>query len=162
MTEKEYFVNMLGREQATLMRLLKEYPAAKAEYRPADKSRTAKDLAWTFAREQGVSHDIATKGKIEFDKMPPAPATWDEVLSGLEKMSASAVDCVKKMTDQEWNAEMDFFTGPGQMGKFRRADVLWFMLYDLIHHRGQFTVYNRLVGAKVPSIYGPSADEPWM
>lgn len=33
---------------------------------------------------------------------------------------------------------------------------------DSVHHRGQFSVYLRLAGGKVPSIYGPSADEPWM
>lgn len=162
MTEKEYYVNMLEREQATLVKLLKEYPAAKADFKPAEKSRTAKELAWTFAREQGVSNDIATKGKIEFDKMPPAPATWEEVMSGIEKMNKLAVESVRKMSVEEWEAEIEFFTGPGQIGKFRRGDVLWFMIYDLIHHRGQFSVYNRIVGAKVPSIYGPSADEPWM
>jgi uncharacterized damage-inducible protein DinB len=35
------------------------------------------------------------------------------------------------------------------------------MLYDTIHHRGQLSVYMRLAGARVPSIYGPSGDEPW-
>jgi uncharacterized damage-inducible protein DinB len=40
-------------------------------------------------------------------------------------------------------------------------DVLWYLLNDQIHHRGQFSVYLRMAGAKVPSIYGPSKDEPW-
>jgi uncharacterized damage-inducible protein DinB len=47
------------------------------------------------------------------------------------------------------------------MAEVRRADMLWLMLNDSIHHRGQFSIYLRLVGAKVPSIYGPSGDEPW-
>ena len=37
----------------------------------------------------------------------------------------------------------------------------WFMLSDQIHHRGQLTVYLRMIGGKVPAIYGPSSDEPW-
>ena len=40
-------------------------------------------------------------------------------------------------------------------------DLVWGMLHDQIHHRGQLSVYLRIVGGKVPSIYGPSADEPW-
>jgi uncharacterized damage-inducible protein DinB len=36
------------------------------------------------------------------------------------------------------------------------------MLCDQIHHRGQFSVYLRMADGKVPSIYGPSLDEPWM
>lgn len=51
---------------------------------------------------------------------------------------------------------------PKQMGDFRKADVLWMMMMDAVHHRGQFSVYLRMAGGKVPSIYGPSADEPWM
>jgi uncharacterized damage-inducible protein DinB len=44
----------------------------------------------------------------------------------------------------------------------RTADVLWTGVMDTVHHRGQFSVYLRMAGGKVPSIYGPSADEPWM
>jgi uncharacterized damage-inducible protein DinB len=40
------------------------------------------------------------------------------------------------------------------------VDALWLELFDHIHHRGQFSVYVRLAGAKLPSIYGPTADEP--
>lgn len=48
------------------------------------------------------------------------------------------------------------------MGDFPVSEVLWLMLMDSVNHRGQFSVYLRMVGGKVPSIYGPSADEPWM
>jgi uncharacterized damage-inducible protein DinB len=54
-----------------------------------------------------------------------------------------------------------FMTGPKQMGEMSRAQIAWFLLHDQIHHRGQLTVYLRLAGGKVPSIYGPSGDEPW-
>jgi uncharacterized damage-inducible protein DinB len=56
---------------------------------------------------------------------------------------------------------MQFPVGPKKMGDMRRIDVLWSSLMDQVHHRGQLSVYLRLVGAKVPSIYGPTADEPW-
>ena len=54
--------------------------------------------------------------------------------------------------------------GEPAASSFRRIpviDVLWFMLTDSIHHRGQLSVYVRMAGGRVPSIYGPSADEPW-
>jgi len=41
------------------------------------------------------------------------------------------------------------------------VDFLWFLLCDQIHHRGQLSVYLRMADGKVPSIYGPSGDEPW-
>jgi uncharacterized damage-inducible protein DinB len=55
-----------------------------------------------------------------------------------------------------------FFTAPKQTGEVPKIQVAWLMLCDQIHHRGQFSVYMRIAGAKVPSIYGPTADEPWM
>jgi uncharacterized damage-inducible protein DinB len=162
MTEKDHFVFVAENEHRTLLKLLKEFPAAKANFKPAEKSRSAKDLAWTFVQEQGVCIEVATKGAIEFDKMPKAPATWEEIMTGLEASLPKMREAVSKMSETDYNSMMDFFTGPGQMGKFRRADVLWMFMFDLVHHRGQFSVYNRIVGAKVPSIYGPSADDPWM
>ena len=162
MTEKGYFLDMFQREHKTLVKLLKEYPAAKADYKPADKTATAKDLAWKFVAEQVAFVDGAAQGKIEFDKIPPSPATWGEVMSALDARLPVTLDTITKMSEADWESTMDFFVGPGQMGKVRRCDVLWTMMYDMIHHRGQFSIYNRLVGAKVPSIYGPSADEPWM
>jgi len=51
--------------------------------------------------------------------------------------------------------------GPKQVGDVRRGDALWMMLMDTVHHRGQLSVYQRIAGGKVPSIYGPSGDEPW-
>lgn len=57
---------------------------------------------------------------------------------------------------------MKFFSGPRTMADYSRLEIAWFMLYDQIHHRGQLSVYLRMSGAKVPSIYGPSLDEPWM
>jgi uncharacterized damage-inducible protein DinB len=66
------------------------------------------------------------------------------------------------MSEADYNSMIKFPVGPKQMGDFRKADVLWMMMMDAIHHRGQFSVYVRMAGGKVPSIYGPSADEPWM
>ena len=65
-------------------------------------------------------------------------------------------------TGRELNKTVKFFVAPKQMGDLRKMDVLWYMLMDSVHHRGQFSVYLRMADGKVPSIYGPSADEPWM
>jgi uncharacterized damage-inducible protein DinB len=58
--------------------------------------------------------------------------------------------------------EIEIQSGKTSFMKVRRADALWFIAMDGFHHRGQFTVYLRLAGGKVPSIYGPSGDEPWV
>jgi uncharacterized damage-inducible protein DinB len=60
------------------------------------------------------------------------------------------------------NGMVKFFTGPKTIGEIPLIDFLRLMLHDEIHHRGQFSVYKRMADGRVPSIYGPSADEPWM
>ena len=54
-----------------------------------------------------------------------------------------------------------FMTGPRQLEDVSKFSLCTLMLSDSIHHRGQLSVYLRMSGAKVPSIYGPSRDEPW-
>jgi uncharacterized damage-inducible protein DinB len=71
-------------------------------------------------------------------------------------------DSVRKASDADLNKTVKFFVAPKKMGDVRRLDFLWLLLMDMVHHRGQFSVYLRMADGKVPSIYGPSADEPWM
>ena len=66
------------------------------------------------------------------------------------------------MPDETLHETVKFFTAPKTMTDVVRMDFLWFMLSDHIHHRGQFSVYLRMADGKVPSIYGPSADESWL
>ena len=94
--------------------------------------------------------------------MPQAPGSLPEVISTYETAHRAFVEKVRRTPEAELNQTVKFFTAPKQMGDVRKMDVLWFMLMDSVHHRGQMSVYLRLADAKVPSIYGPSADEPWM
>jgi uncharacterized damage-inducible protein DinB len=67
----------------------------------------------------------------------------------------------EKMPDARLGETVKFPAGKNQMADYPVGEFLWFMLLDSIHHRGQLSVYIRPAGGKVPSIYGPSGDEPW-
>jgi uncharacterized damage-inducible protein DinB len=114
-----------------------------------------------FVTEQKASEQ-GLDGAIQFGKMPKAPETMPEVIAAYEKSSKAFLERIKKTPDAELNKTVKFFVAPKQMGDVRKMDLLWFMLMDSVHHRGQFSVYLRMADGKVPSIYGPSADEPWM
>lgn len=164
MTEKEMFLNTWQREHATTMKILRQLPADKADFKPtSEKTKTAKDLASVFIAEMNVV-DGVVKGEIDFGNTSgfKPPATYADVLSTLDSKQKEMVNRVKGLSEADWNSAMPFPVGPKQMGQVRKGDILWSMVMDSVHHRGQFSVYLRLVGAKVPSIYGPSADEPWM
>ena len=162
MSEKDMFMNTWEREFQTTLKILRAYPTDKLDLKPSDKSKTAKDLAWTFVAEEGVMIDGVCNGQIDFSKAPPPPSTFQEVITSYDSNHRANVNRVKALTDSEWNSTIPFMVAPKQMGQVRRGDILWMAVMDNVHHRGQLSVYLRLAGAKVPSIYGPSADEPWM
>jgi uncharacterized damage-inducible protein DinB len=162
MTEKDMFLQTFGRECQTTLKLLKAYPAAKGDYKPHERSHSAKELAWTFVIEQGIV-DMALKGKIDFSQpMPKPPGSLGEVIAAFEHTCRETTTKVTNASEDTLARTVQFPVGPGKMGDFRTMDVLWTTLMDQVHHRGQLSVYIRLAGGKVPSIYGPSADEPWM
>ena len=163
MTEKDQFLGAWEKEVATTLKVLRAYPAAQMDLKPHPKARSAKELAWTFVFE-GVGGAQALDGELKFPprNMPPMPDAWDGMVSECERGFRMLGDKVRNAGDAELNKTIKFFTGPKQMGDVRRLDFFWFLLMDMVHHRGQFSVYLRMAGGKVPSIYGPSADEPWM
>jgi uncharacterized damage-inducible protein DinB len=164
-TEKDMFLQSFERETAITLKLLRAFPADRAEYRPHEKSRSARELAWIFITEQGMAGK-AIDGTLNFSGggSPPqsAPTSLPEIITAFENAVRGTKDKVAQASESDLNKPAQFPIGPKQLGDFRRMDIVWMTLQDQIHHRGQLSVYLRLVGAKVPSIYGPTADENWM
>jgi uncharacterized damage-inducible protein DinB len=142
-------------------RALQAYPPDKASMKPGEKLRTAQELAWMMTLNQMVPVPILEMNELTGSGLPNAPATWKDVMAAFEQAHKDTSARLSKVTDAEWNSELRLPVAPKQMGPVKRGDALWMFLHDSIHHRGQFTVYLRLAGAKVPSIYGPTADESW-
>ncbi|MGH7645051.1 MAG: DinB family protein [Gemmatimonadales bacterium] len=161
MSEKEQFLHTWEKEFPTTLKVLKAYPSAKLDLKPHAKSKSARELAWNFVLEEKVI-DGALKGNIDFAQMPAPPATCDEIIRAYETSHREMVEKVKQTPDAELNKTVKWMTGPKQPADVRRMDVLWTALMDMVHHRGQMSVYLRMADGKVPSIYGPTADEPWM
>ena len=93
--------------------------------------------------------------------MPPIPSTWPEVLSAYEDGHARSTTRLAQITEGELNHTVRTMIGPKQEGDIRVGDLLLDMLNMTIHPRGQLSVYLWIAGAKVPSIYGISADDLW-
>ncbi len=162
MSEKQKFQDAWERESATTLKLLRAYPEDKIDLKPHPNSRSARELAWTFIFE-GIGGAQAVQGEMKSPPpgMPTMPSHWTGMIGEVEKALKVMSDKVRKVDDAQLNTTVKFVTGPKQMSDLRRMDVLWYMLNDQIHHRGQFSVYLRMAGGRVPSIYGPSADEKW-
>lgn len=160
MPQLKDFIRTWNREFATTIRLFSVYPENRLNYRPHEVLKSAGDLMWTIACEEGSMVEGCLRGKIEF-KRSPTPKTVKAIIEAYKKRHATLVKKVEKAGDTLFAKEVNFFVAKGKMGKVSVKDLLWDLLHDQIHHRGQLTIYHRLVGAKVTSIYGPTADEPW-
>jgi uncharacterized damage-inducible protein DinB len=137
------------------MRVLRAYPEDKLEMRPAEKSRSAKELIRTFIAEEYVCGAAMRGEPIRPNAGQSWPDNLNDLLETFERTHKEVQGLITRADDQEMDRVADFYGH--QMSVL---EVLWAELHDQIHHRGQFSVYLRLAGARVPSIYGPSADEP--
>ena len=162
---KQQFLEAYEREHARTMKVLHAYPKDQLDLRPHPGVKTARELAWVFVLERGlgtaVYHNAVKDGLPPGRKPQEAPESWDAILSGLEKAHKDLGDLVRSTPDDQLEQKVKFFVGPKTLGDWTRMSFLWFLLHDQIHHRGQFSIYLRMAGGKVPSIYGPSGDEPW-
>jgi uncharacterized damage-inducible protein DinB len=157
---KQQFLDTFQREHAVTLRVLQAFPAEHSEFRPHVRSKSARELAWIFVAEQGLI--VRAINEQMGGGPPPVPDTDIKgIIDQFQRDHQAAVDLVKKTPDAKLDSTVQFPVGKGQMADWTKRALLWFALSDQIHHRGQLSVYVRLAGGKVPSIYGPSADEPW-
>jgi uncharacterized damage-inducible protein DinB len=160
MTERDAYLDRFEKEYQTTLRVLRAYPTERADLKPTEKMKSARELAWMLVLNQKVVEPVIN-GDLRPGSFPGAPDTMEEVVDAFQKSHRDAVDKFGHAKDEDLNATVKLPVAPKQVEERRRLDALWFFLNDTIHHRGQFSVYLRLAGAKVPSIYGPTADEPW-
>ena len=162
----ELLIAELDREVPRSRRALQEVPAGKYDWKPHDKSMILGYLANMVATmPQWLAMGVTTN---ELDVAPASGGsamsrekleTSDALVKALDKSAADARKALQGTDDQ-------FLMTPWKLlarGQVVQETPRWEMIQDTInhwaHHRGQMTVYLRLLGAKVPSIYGPSADD---
>ncbi|HEU4629886.1 MAG TPA: DinB family protein [Gemmatimonadaceae bacterium] len=158
---REQFLDVYQKEHAVTEKVLRAFPADRGDFRPHERSNSALQLAWTFVVEERMML-LAVRGQeVLGSGFPAAPETMEGVLAAFAAQHDELVRALREADDSVMDGTVRFYTGPGQVGEYRTGTFLWFMLHDQIHHRGQLSVYVRMAGGKVPSIYGPTADEPW-
>src|SRR5688572_17201044 len=160
-TPKVALIEAIEREYQTTLKVLRAFPSDQTELRPHPKSKTAKDLAWMFVLERGLAKRVNTGTLDTGGKPPDPPETFEEIVSAFEQAQREYVELLRSYSDEQYNEDVTFLVAPKTPGPVRRLDFAWFLLFDEIHHRGQFSIYLRMANGKVPSIYGPTADEPW-
>jgi len=157
MTKAE-FLSLRRAEFPKTLKLLRMYPEDKKDLKPSPIIRSAIETVNTFINEESINLSYARTGAFDMANFAwaPVPHTMAEGIAKLETVAAETDAALERMSEEDFQQHTDAFgiTMP-------LSAALLSLLLDHIHHRGQFTIYSRLAGAKVPQIYGPSADEPW-
>jgi uncharacterized damage-inducible protein DinB len=162
MTEKDMYASAFDQEHQITLKILKAYPPAKIDLKPTEQSRSARDLGWMLVMTQMIVVPVLEQEELAPGGLPSAPKTWEEIVTAFETSHRETKHKIDRITDTDLTGAIRMPVGYKQVGEVRRGTALWMFLHDSIHHRGQFSVYLRLAGAKVPAIYGPSGDEPWV
>jgi uncharacterized damage-inducible protein DinB len=157
---KQQFLDAYEKEHATTVKVLRAFPPDQGDLSPHPKLKNARELAWMFVLERGLGTRVLQHEPPTGDR-PPAPQSFAEILAALEHAHQEFGNLIRSYSEDELMETCTFFVGPKTPGEYTRIGFAWFLLCDQIHHRGQFSVYLRMAGGKVPSIYGPTADEPW-
>ncbi|HTO76903.1 MAG TPA: DinB family protein [Thermoanaerobaculia bacterium] len=161
MNTREYYAECFKAEKPKFIRVIGAVPNEKAAYRPHPRSSSAADIAWLLASELADACEVVDKGKVEFVQKP-APTDVTESAKAYEKNAKALERRLAKLDDKRWKQKAQFLMDGKVAWEAPLGDMLFGFLFDAIHHRGQLSSYLRPMGAKVPSIYGPSADDPGM
>ena len=165
MTMTEWFLAELESEAAKSRRVLEQVPTGKRDWKPHERSMELgylSDLVATIPSWVGMAItldelDVAPKDGPQYQ---PAPVnTAAELVAALDKAVAQAREALQKTSDAHLQTTWRLLAG-GQLALEQpRHDVIRDTFLHSAHHRGQMTVYLRLLGSKVPSVYGPTADD---
>ena len=159
----EPMLNEFREETVITRRVLERVPADKLSWRPHPKSMSLGQLALHVASIPGALARIAQleefdAAKATFD--PPAPGDVKEIHATLDQSVRSAEECLSGMSEQAAQGNWRLTFGGKKVFTKPRVGVLRsIMLNHWYHHRGQLSVYLRLLEVPVPVIYGRSADE---
>ena len=156
-------LNEFRQEVATTKRVLERVPEQKLSWKPHEKSMTLGQLASHIASVPGSVARILQQDTFDVNQgnfVPEQPNNMQEVLTTLEQSVRGAEQCLQSMTDEWARANWRLLRGERELMSLPRVGFArTVMMNHWYHHRGQLSVYLRLLDVPLPVIYGPSADE---
>jgi len=155
MISKQDLLQLFQKEFATSSRVLKAYPTDKDDFAPHERSSNAIKLASNFVFEMYLVEKYIFGEEIDASRFRTYRP--DSVGSAAEDFAREASKVISRLEDLPENELKKSVSFGG--ATFAADQFALMLLFDQIHHRGQLSVYVRMAGGMVPSIYGPSADD---
>jgi len=164
-TTRDFLLKELDREVNRSRRALEQVPAGKYDWKPHEKSMIFGYLAnmvatipsWITMQINQNELDVAPAngGKMDQKRLDESK----ELLLALDNAASDARAAFEKTTDDHLQTNWRLLARGQVVMEAPRYEMIQDTINHWAHHRGQMTVYLRLMGAKVPAIYGPSADD---
>ncbi|HEX4595239.1 MAG TPA: DinB family protein [Bryobacteraceae bacterium] len=154
----EIYLPQIRNEHKTTRRVIEAIPCDNCGWKPDPTSKSALELAWHIASSECFFLNGIALGKYERTgdgSMPSSIKTPADLLKWYDENHSKATAELAQVQGDNLATPIDFFG----MFSFPAVAYAGFMCSHSIHHRGQLSSYLRPMGGKVPSIYGPSADE---
>ena len=161
----EFFREELDREVERSRKALEQVPDGKYQWKPHEKS-----MIFGYLADMVATIPTWISMEVERDELDIAPAegqgtkqaqkeTKADLLKALDEAAAGARSALEKTNDEHLMTKWKLLARGQLVMNLPRYQMIQETINHWAHHRGQMTVYLRLMGAKVPAIYGPSADE---
>ncbi len=165
MTIAEVLLDDFDAETISTRRVLERIPEGKESWKPHEKSMSLSQLALHVATIPGFGLTILKEPPMDLATAKFPKYTFEGVAKLIEVSAGLAGEvrtALASMSDEELQSEWTLSFGGQVVARGTRQLLYRTMFFNhLIHHRGQLTVYLRLLDIAVPGIYGPSADEPF-
>lgn len=159
MSTREFFRERWAVEHPMFTSVLRAIPQAKLDYKPHDRSNSAGKIAWMMTEELRSVCDVIDTGDAHWSPQPQ-PDSAEKIAGTFDKTGQDLARKLQSIDDAKWSSTARFLAGDKVVFSTSVGEMVWWILFDLIHHRGQLTAYLRPMGGKVPAVYGPSADDP--
>ena len=164
-TIRDFLLSELKREIDRSRKALEQMPEGKGEWKPHDKSMKFGYLAelvaiipsWVAMQVTKDELDLAPADGSNVKRTPKV--TRADYTKAHDEAAAAAEQALAQTTDEHLSTKWRLKVKGNVVLEDSRAAMIQDSLNHLSHHRGQMTVYLRLMGAKVPALYGPSADD---
>ena len=152
----------LDQEMASTRRLLERVPADQGQWKPHPKSFALGHLAqlvswmpgWITHTLEATSLDLSAGPQYSFE-------TTETLLAGFDENVRGARAALEAAQDEDYEVPWSLTMGDKVLMTLPRRAVVRQTISHLSHHRGQLTVYLRMLDVPIPAIYGPTADEGW-
>lgn len=154
---RDAYVAGFKHEHTATKRVIAATPSDKGDYAPDPKCMNAITLAWHIASSEIWFLNSIADGEFKWsgNEQPAEIKTAADVAAWYEAKFPAALARIEAATGEHLATPVQF-----AIWKNPLIETLGFALRHSVHHRGQLSAYLRPMGAKVPGIYGPSADEP--